>query len=235
MPSLPMPSATRAKKSRSQRAPNNSTAEEVRRRGRILSTLAHLYPQPKSELTFNSPYQLVVAVVLSAQCTDKKVNQVTPTLFENYPTFSALARAELLDVESIIRPINYFRTKAKNIVALAQRVSAHFHGELPAQHHELVSLAGVGNKTANVVLSELGKANTFPVDTHVFRLARRLGFSKGTSVTAVEKELMLLFPPECWRNLHHWLIFHGRRICKARNPLCAQCTLATDCPSKNLA
>lgn len=197
----------------------------------LLTKLERLYPNPRSELDFSDEYQLVVAVMLSAQCTDKKVNEVTPSLFKSYRSFRALAKASLSDIEAIIRPVNYFKTKSKNLIAMAQVVTGEFNGQLPRTHRELIALPGVGNKTANVVLSELGVVPTFPVDTHVFRLAHRLGLSKGKTPEAVEGDLKKEFPPEEWRGLHHRLIFHGRRVCKAVNPDCKECDLRAACPS----
>lgn len=199
----------------------------------LISALAKLYPNPRSELDFTNDYQLLIAVMLSAQCTDKKVNQVTPELFAKYHDFKALSKARLADVERIIRPINYFKTKSKNIIATANEVVERFHSKVPATHEELTSLPGVGRKTANVILSENGVIPAFPVDTHVFRLAHRLGLSHGKNPDAVEEDLRRAFPSSEWRNLHHRLIFHGRRVCKARNPECASCTLREVCPSRD--
>jgi endonuclease-3 len=204
---------------------------KVERHSLILKQLKKLYPDPRSELTFKNPYELVVAVALSAQCTDKKVNEVTKILFKEFPSFRALASASIQQIETIIRPVNYFKTKSKNIKLLAEKVCETFHGKLPHTHDELTSLPGVGNKTANVVLSELGIVPAFPVDTHVFRVSRRLGLAKGKNVVQVEASLKKTFPPAQWHDLHHWLIFHGRRVCKAQRPLCEQCSLKTLCPS----
>jgi endonuclease-3 len=197
----------------------------------LISHLAELYPNPRSELDFANEYQLLIAVMLSAQCTDKKVNQVTPELFGAYRDFKALSEAKLSDVERIIRPINYFKTKSKNCIATAQMIVEQFHSKVPKTHEELTSLPGVGRKTANVILSEAGVVPAFPVDTHVFRLAHRLGLSTGKNPDAVEQDLRKAFPSSEWRNLHHRLIFHGRRVCKARNPDCAACTIRSVCPS----
>jgi endonuclease-3 len=197
----------------------------------LLRRFRRMYPDPRSELDFCDAYQLAVAVVLSAQCTDKKVNEVTPALFRRYPSFARLAAAKVSDIEKIIRPVNYYRTKARNLVSLARTVVEEPGGELPATHSGLIALPGVGNKTANVILSELGQARTFPVDTHVFRVSKRLGLARGETVEEVERELRALFDPRHWRNLHHWLIFHGRRVCKAGRPLCEACALCDICPS----
>ncbi len=197
----------------------------------LLQALAELYPDPHSELDFTNEYQLLIAVMLSAQCTDKKVNQVTPELFKAYPTFKALSEAKLSDVERIIRPINYYKTKSKNLIATGKEAVERFQSKVPDSHDELTSLPGVGNKTANVILSEKGVVPAFPVDTHIFRLAHRLGLSSGKNPDAVEKDLRKAFPSSEWRNLHHRLIFHGRRVCSARSPQCGGCVLRKLCPS----
>jgi endonuclease-3 len=195
----------------------------------LLSSLAELYPH--SELDFSNEYQLLIAVVLSAQCTDKKVNQVTAVLFQRYRDFKALSKAKLDDVERIIRPINYFKTKSKNIIETAKRIVEEHESSVPKTREELTTLPGVGRKTANVVLGELGIEPSFPVDTHVFRVTHRLGLTEGKTPDAVEADLRRQFPPSEWRNLHHRFIFHGRRVCKARTPECSVCPLTKICPS----
>ena len=202
-----------------------------KKRAALVEALAKLYPNPQSELNFKNEYHLLIAVMLSAQCTDKKVNQVTPELFSFYPTFAALSAARLEEVERIIRPINYFKTKSKNIIATANAVVERFRSKVPDTHSDLTSLPGVGNKTANVILSEKGIVPAFPVDTHIFRLSHRLGLSKGRTPDAVEADLRKAFPPGEWRNLHHRLIFHGRRVCGARSPKCSECVLKSICPT----
>lgn len=206
----------------------------VSRSEQIAAKLIAEYPDAQTELNFSGEYQLIVAVALSAQCTDKKVNSVTPTLFKKFPNFKALAKADLKSVEEIIRPINYYRTKSRNLIAMAELVQRNFGGQLPQNHHELISLPGVGNKTANVVRSELGFGATFPVDTHVFRLAHRLEIADAKTADKVEAQLCKLFPAESWRKLHHCLILHGRRICKAQRPMCRECVLDRICPSREL-
>ena len=200
-----------------------------RRKQQLLSLLRDLYPNPKSELHFRGNYQLVVSVALSAQCTDKKVNEVTPSLFERYPDFSALAKAKQSDVEKIIRQVNYYKSKSKNIIAMAKKVTEEFAGKLPRERTKLESLAGVGRKTASVILSERGIEPAFPVDTHVFRVARRLELAFSDKRDEVEEEIKSCFDPKTWRELHHWLIFHGRRVCKAQRPLCGECALSKLC------
>lgn len=212
----------------------HSIAITPKRKANLLKIFAQLYPDPKSELNFANEYQLLLSVMLSAQCTDKKVNQVTPALFKRFPDFASLSVARLPQVENIIRPINYFRTKAKALIATSKLVETNFNSRLPRSMELLRTLPGVGQKTANVVLNELGIEPTFPVDTHVFRVSRRLGLADSENAAKVEEQLKKIFAPETWRNLHHYLIFHGRRVCKARNPLCAECALSQLCPSAGI-
>ncbi len=202
-----------------------------KKRKLLLALLEEMYPIADSELTFDNEYQLIIAVMLSAQCTDVLVNQVTPALFAKYPDFEALSKARLSSVEKLIGSVNYFKTKAKNIIATSKVVCAQFNSEVPKTMEALIELPGVGRKTANVVLGETGAAPAIPVDTHVFRVSRRLGLSAGTTTDQVEQDLMKLFAPETWRGLHHRLIFHGRRVCKARAPNCRECQIQTLCVS----
>ena len=199
--------------------------------GQLMQAFEKLYPSPGSELVFHNAYQLLVSVILSAQCTDKKVNEVAPLLFAKFPGFMELGSAKLSALEKIIRPINYYKTKAKNLKAMATKVIEEFEGEIPKTHELITTLAGVGDKTANVVLGELKITHTLPVDTHVFRVSKRLGLASGKNVSEVEKELRSRFPSHLWRNLHHWLILHGRRVCKAQRPLCEACALISICPT----
>lgn len=195
----------------------------------LLSILEQLYPDPKSELNYVNEYQLCISVILSAQCTDKKVNQVTPELFKKYPNFKALSKAEISSTEQIIRQVNYYKTKSKNIINLAKILGESYNFQLPLIHNELIKLPGIGRKTANVVLSELNIEPALAVDTHVFRLSNRIGISNGKDVLEVEKSLTKQFPKESWKQLHHGLILHGRRVCMARNPNCAICEIKTIC------
>ena len=196
-----------------------------------VTELSRLYPDAASELDFGNEYELTLAVMLSAQCTDKKVNEVTPELFAKFPGFAALARAGLPQIERIIRPVNYYKTKARHIRETARILSRTRNCRLPRTLDALTELPGIGRKTAGVILSELGAAHTMPVDTHVFRVSRRLGFSRGRNPREVEEDLKSLFEPALWRSLHHWLILHGRRVCRAQRPLCRECTLNRFCPS----
>jgi endonuclease-3 len=198
---------------------------------KIMTLFDTFYPNPQSELHFTNIYQLAVSVLLSAQCTDKKVNEVTQILFEKYPDFAALHKAPLNKIETIIRPINYYKTKSRHLIELAKRVVNDFSGEFPLNRAAAISLPGIGNKTANVILGEMKIEATLPVDTHVFRVSQRLGWSKGETPAAIEIQLKKRFPSHMWRSLHHWLILHGRRFCKAQRPLCAECPLLKLCPS----
>ena len=195
----------------------------------VLRILESTYPNPRSELNYRNEFELVCAVLMSAQCTDKKVNQVTPSLFAAFPSFEALSYAQVDAVERIIREVNYFKTKSKHLVEMAKLVATRFNGVLPKIHEQLVELPGVGRKTANVVLSELGVSPHLAVDTHVFRVSRRLGLTRGATVRKVEESLTKRFPPESWRTLHHGLILHGRRVCKAGKPNCLECALRLTC------
>ncbi len=200
----------------------------------LLTVFESLYPEPRSELNFSNNYELLVAVLLSAQCTDKKVNQITPLLFSTFPDCEALSKAKLSTVEKIIRPINYYRTKAKNLIKTAVLLVEKHACSVPGTFEQLINLPGVGRKTANVILSERGLAKTFPVDTHVARVSKRLGLTLHINPDLIEEDLKSEFEPGLWRNLHHYLIFHGRRVCKAARPLCAECRLNKICPSANL-
>lgn len=196
--------------------------------------LARQYPQAETELHFSNSFELLIAVILSAQCTDVRVNQTTPTLFAVYPTARELARANLADVESIIRSCGFYRMKARNIVATARDIVEKHDGEVPSTREELEALAGVGRKTAGVVLSVAFEQAAFAVDTHVFRVAHRLGFSLGKTPREVERDVTKLLPSDQWRHAHHWLILHGRALCKAQRPLCERCPLVELCPAAGI-
>lgn len=198
---------------------------------KLLKDFESLYGTPRTELEFEGPFQLLISVMLSAQSTDKKVNEVTKILFKKYPTPLSLSKGKLTDIEAVIREVNYYKTKAKHLIETAKLLVDNWNSEIPETHQDLISLPGVGNKTANVVLSELGLAYALPVDTHVFRVSKRLGLASANTRDKVESELCSRFPKENWQNLHHWLIFHGRRVCMARSPKCNECTLLKKCPS----
>jgi len=202
---------------------------------KLLTVFETLYPNPQSELCFRNDYELLISVILSAQCTDKKVNEVTPELFKEYPSFAELSTARISHIERIIRQVNYFKTKSRNIIKTAKRVESEFSSRVPIERKHLESLPGVGRKTANVILSEKGIEPAFPVDTHVYRVSRRLKLATRKNREAVEEQVKAKFEPQYWRNLHHWLIFHGRRVCKAQRPLCVSCSINALCPSKDTA
>ena len=195
----------------------------------ILGYFRDNVPVAESELHFDSPYQLLVATMLSAQCTDKRVNMTTPALFAAYPTPQALAGASFEDVLALIRSISYPNSKARHLIGMAQMLVSDFGGEVPADIDALMSLPGVGRKTANVVASITWREPVIAVDTHVFRVSRRLGLSRGTTPRAVELDLEKHIPSELRPVAHHWLILHGRYICTAQKPKCASCPLAHWC------
>lgn len=187
-------------------------------------------PQAKSELDFNNAFELLCAVMLSAQCTDKRVNMVSPLLFQKWPDAYALSSASVEEIRSVIASISYPNSKAAHLSAMAKLLVDKHNGQVPASIEELMELPGVGRKTANVVASIIYNEAVIAVDTHVFRVSGRLGLSKGKTPEAVEKDLEKHIPREMRATAHHWLILHGRYICKARTPLCGECALASICP-----
>jgi len=226
-----------AKASRSKRA---ATGAPVRRTRDALATRAReierrlvaLYPDAHCELDFRNPYELLCATILSAQCTDKRVNMVTPELFRRWPSAEALAAALPTDVEAVIRSTGFFRAKAKSLIGMAQGVVTSHDGAVPRHMDALTALPGVGRKTANVLLGNAFNQNEgIVVDTHVARLAARFGLTKETDAVRIEQALMPLFDRDGWTRLSHLLIWHGRRVCEARKPRCGECTIATICPS----
>jgi endonuclease-3 len=203
----------------------------VRRAGRMNRELADLYPDAHSELDFATPYQLLVATILSAQTTDVRVNLVTPTLFSAYPDPAALAGADPADLEPIIESTGFFRAKSRAIVGMAQAVCEQFGGEVPGRLEDLVTLPGVGRKTANVVLGNAFGVPGLTVDTHFGRLVRRFGWTTEEDPVKVEAAVAELVPRSEWTMLSHRVIWHGRRVCHARKPACGACVLAPLCPS----
>ena len=197
---------------------------------KVLTIIGEMYPDAHCELDYQTPFQLLVAVILSAQTTDKSVNKVTPQLWQHYPTIADLAAANVVDVENDLRTIGLYKNKARNIVKTARAVLQDFDGVVPKTHKELESLPGVGRKTANVVLAEIYKVPSIAVDTHVSRVAKRLNISaQDASVTEIEHDLMKKIPKRDWIVTHHRLIFFGRYFCLAKNPKCAICPVQSYC------
>lgn len=195
----------------------------------ILDTLKELYPDAKCELNHETPFQLLVATILSAQTTDKKVNEVTESLFIDYPDLDAFLTLSIDELEIRIKQIGLYRSKAKNIMIMCNQLKNNFNGEVPQTMEELTTLAGAGRKTANVVLSNAFGVPSIAVDTHVFRVANRLALADSDNVLEVEKQLQQELPKKEWSLAHHLLIFHGRRCCIARNPKCEECRLNNRC------
>lgn len=207
------------------------TSATAKRAAAIEAGLAAAYPDAACELNFRNPYELLVATILSAQCTDVRVNMVTPALFARFPDARALAGAHQAELEEMIRSTGFYRNKAKSLLGMARAVAERHGGEIPARMDALTGLPGVGRKTANVVLgTAFGLATGVVVDTHVARLAQRLGLSGKRDPDKIEKDLMELSPPSSWVALGHRLILHGRRVCHARKPACDSCSLSPLCP-----
>ena len=201
----------------------------------IIREIEKIFPDAECELTHETPFQLLVAVVLSAQTTDAAVNKVTPALFERYPDSAAMAQAQPADIEPYIQSIGLYRTKARNIAALARQLEENFQGQVPSTYRELESLPGVGRKTANVVRSVAFDIPSFAVDTHVDRISKRLGLAKPQdSVEKVEEKLKRKISRDLWNRAHHEMIFFGRYFCTARNPRCAECPFTDICRKDKL-
>ena len=206
--------------------------DRAARAAAVLQKLRASYPDAHCELNHRGAFQLLIATILSAQCTDVRVNMVTPALFKKYPDAKSLAAAEQEDVEDLIRSTGFFRNKAKNLIAAAKSLVQKHHGEVPKDLETLTHLPGVGRKTANVVLGNAyGIEAGIVVDTHVARLSKRLGLTKHTDPVKIEKDLIKVVPRESWTLWSHLLIWHGRRRCSARKPDCPQCELQSLCPS----
>ena len=209
-----------------------ASAPAAERMPEIIRLLHERFPDAKCELNFTNAWELLVATILSAQCTDQKVNQVTPALFARFPTPAALAEADINEIEQMIYSTGFYRNKAKNIQGAARRVVEAYGGEVPSDLNELLTLPGVARKTANVVLGNVFRiAEGVVVDTHVKRLAERLGLSNESAPEKIERDLMALTPREEWIDLSHLLIFQGRRVCDAKKPNCVECTISHLCPS----
>ncbi len=197
---------------------------------RIVQQLSVHYQGASTALTYGSPFELLVAVVLSAQCTDERVNRVTARLFPTYNTPAKMGALTQTELENLIRDCGLFRMKAKNLLAACENLQTLYNNEIPKTQDELMQLPGVGRKTANVLVSHLFHTPAIAVDTHVFRTSHRLGLADGATPEAVERELMALIPKMQWSDAHHWLIWHGRKVCHARKPDCPNCFLQELCP-----
>ena len=199
----------------------------------VLRILSETYPDAKPELDFSNPFELLIATILSAQCTDKQVNKCTPALFHDHPNAASMAEMTPDELSVYIKPCGFFNTKAKNIIAACKELAEKYGGEVPADRDALEALPGVGRKTANVVLSNAFGVPAIAVDTHVFRVSNRLGLAEAKTVQQTEIQLMQHIPMDSWSIAHHYLIFHGRRICSAKKPNCESCTLRELCKTYN--
>ena len=227
-----MPSTKTAPKKSAPKKTNPDLAPE--RIAAILCGLDEAYPEAVCALDHKSPWELLVATILSAQCTDVRVNMVTPELFRRFPSPAVMAKATLPELEALVRTTGFYRNKAKSILGAAKKISEEFHGKVPQTLAELITVPGAARKTANVVLGvSFGKAEGVVVDTHVFRISRRLGLAKGDTPQKVEQELMRVLPEDRWISYSHQIIHHGRKVCIARKPKCHECNLETLCHSKD--
>jgi endonuclease-3 len=230
-PRKPAPTKTREKKVTARPSSGPLAPERV---AAILKGLDEAYPNAECALHHRSSWELLVATILSAQCTDVRVNMVTPELFRRFPTAEAVAKASLPELEELIKTTGFFRNKAKSIQGAARKIIADFGGEVPQTLAELITIPGAARKTANVVLDVcFGRAEGVVVDTHVFRIARRLELAKGDTPEKVEQELMQVLPRDRWIGFSHQIIHHGRQVCMARNPKCDACNLEPLCRSKD--
>ncbi len=201
--------------------------------GEIISLLSKEYPDAKPQLKYNSNYELLVAVILSAQCTDERVNKVTEVLFKDYNTPEKMVTLTCEELSKIILPCGLYNAKAKNILSASNSIIEKFNGEVPSNFNDLISLAGVGRKTADVMVSVAFNGDAIAVDTHVFRVSNRIGLVKEDTPYKTELALMKVIDKSLWSKSHHYLIFHGRRVCKARNPDCQNCVIKNLCRYKN--
>jgi endonuclease III len=208
--------------------------EKIARTGAIATRVRQAYPELRVPLDYGTTFQLLVAVILSAQCTDAAVNKITPELFRRFPTPDRMGDAPLAQIESMIRTLGLFRSKARSLKACARQLIERFNGEVPATMEELTTLAGVGRKTANVILGHAFNLPGIIVDTHCKRVSRRLDLTRSDDPVQIERDLSKLLPPEQWTGFSHRLIIHGRRICHARKPDCKACMVEELCPSSNL-
>jgi endonuclease III len=210
--------------------PRENQLQRSARALRVLLALDTAMPEAHIELDYRTPFELLVAVILAAQCTDKRVNLVTPALFARFPDARALALAPTPALEALVKSCGFFRAKSRALKAVSQALLSEHQGEVPKSRALLAALPGVGNKTAGVVSIHIGGEPAFPVDTHVRRLSRRLGFSRRLDPDHIERDLQALFPPETWAKGHQLLVWHGRRTCFARKPACDRCVVAALCP-----
>jgi endonuclease III len=217
------------------RSPRKATAAIVARAGRIAMTLVQLYPEARVSLDFETPWQCLAATILSAQCTDERVNRVTPELFRQIPDISAMAAAPIERIQELIVTTGFFRQKAKSLQSAARAIVERFGGQVPDRMEDLVTLPGVGRKTANVILGHIHSQPAMVVDTHVRRLSRRLGLTRNVDPDKIEIDLQRLLPPSGWTGFSMRLILHGRSICFARGPRCADCALLPECPQIGVA
>ena len=195
----------------------------------VIRGLAEAHPDARPELNFTNPFELLIATMLSAQCTDRQVNKCTPALFRDHPNAESISRMTPEEIALYIKPCGFYNTKGKNIIAACRKLVEKYGGEVPCDREALEALPGVGRKTANVVLSNAFGVPAIAVDTHVFRVSNRLGIAEAKTVEETEKQLMQAIPKELWSMLHHYIIFHGRRVCSAKKPNCAECTLKDLC------
>jgi endonuclease III len=202
---------------------------------KVLDTLQRDYPDARVTLDFQNPLELLIATILAAQCTDERVNRVTPALFQKYKTTQGFAQVGAKTLEEEIRPTGFYRNKAKNIIATCQAIGRQFHGQVPRTLDELTSLPGVGRKTANIILGNAYGQQAIAVDTHVKRVTHRLGWAKAEDPDKIEFELMKVIPQERWTMACHQIVFHGRKICSAKNPQCPICRVAEFCPQAGVA
>lgn len=202
------------------------------KREAVLKILEDTYSGTKTALNYNSPFELLIAVILSAQCTDERVNKITARLFPKFDTPEKMGALSQEEMEEQIRDCGLYHAKAKNILATCHMLVQEFDSKIPDNITTLMKLPGVGKKTANVVASIIYNVPAIAVDTHVFRVSHRLGLAKGADPLATEKELQKIIPMEKWSDAHHWFIWHGRKICKARKPLCTECAVLAECPYK---
>ncbi|HZP06030.1 MAG TPA: endonuclease III [Terracidiphilus sp.] len=229
---MPAPKSTTKKKAFEKNSPRSPLAPE--RIAEILKRLDEAYPEAVCALNHRSPWELLVATILSAQCTDVRVNMVTPALFKRFPTPEAMSKAKLPELEELIKTTGFYRNKAKSLQGAAKAVVERFGGKVPQTLAELITIPGAARKTANVVLGvSFNKAEGVVVDTHVFRISRRLELAKGETPQEVERELMQVIPQDRWISFSHQVIHHGRQVCIARNPKCDKCNLEQVCNSKD--